>query len=373
MAHHTQNAVAIPGIPAPALVAGAAVWCHPYDRLFLWHHRLSSSTGTLRRCRPIAQTRDMSAETPREERRWRTSRAIRQQRALEVSGLHGGVAHRRDLRSQGLTRFDIASEVSAGRWRAAGRHTVVIGTEMTTEEARLWQAVWESGSGAVLDGISALLAAGLKGYTPDGIDVTMPANNRHHPVDGVRLHRRRAVGMTMTAGLPRVRPETATVRAARWARSDRQAALIVCLVVQQRLVPPHRILAAWTAQARKPRTSMVDQVIRDVCDGVQSLGELDFARLCREHGLPEPSRQVVRTLPGGRVYLDVAWEEIGLVVEIDGGHHALALSPIDDALRQNSVVLAGEPVLRIPVLGLRLAQDRFMAQVVEGHRMLRAA
>jgi very-short-patch-repair endonuclease len=77
---------------------------------------------------------------------------------------------------------------------------------------------------------------------------------------------------------------------------------------------------------------------------------------------------VVRTLPGGRVYLDVAWEDVGLVVEIDGGHHALALAVVDDALRQNDVVLREDRVLRIPVLGLRLAPDRFMAQVVEAHR-----
>ena len=52
------------------------------------------------------------------------------------------------------------------------------------------------------------------------------------------------------------------------------------------------------------------------------------------------------TGPDGRVYLDVAWEDIGLVVEIDGGHHALALNPVDDALRQNEVTLGDDMVLR---------------------------
>jgi len=55
---------------------------------------------------------------------------------------------------------------------------------------------------------------------------------------------------------------------------------------------------------------------------------------------------VVRTGPGGRVYLDVAWEDVGLVVEIDGGQHALALNPVDDALRQNEVTLGDDLVLR---------------------------
>jgi very-short-patch-repair endonuclease len=78
----------------------------------------------------------------------------------------------------------------------------------------------------------------------------------------------------------------------------------------------------------------------------------------------------VRTGAGGRVYLDVAWEDIGLVVEIDGGHHALALNPVDDALRQNEVTLSADIVLRIPVLGLRLAPGPFMAQVARAHDQL---
>ena len=79
---------------------------------------------------------------------------------------------------------------------------------------------------------------------------------------------------------------------------------------------------------------------------------------------------MVRKLPNGRVYLDVEWEDVGLVVEIDGGHHLSALSPVDDALRQNEVVLErGLVLLRLPVLGLRLAQDAFMGQVVRAHRL----
>jgi very-short-patch-repair endonuclease len=273
----------------------------------------------------------------------------------------------------GVSRKDVSSEVRAGRWTTAGRHTVVIGGGVPSGDALLWQAVWESGSGAVLDGVSALLVAGLRHFTPNRIDVSVPANNRSHRVPGVRLHRRRDVGPTMTAGLPRARPELASIRAAAWAASDRQAALLICLVVQQRLVAPARLLDTWGRLARKPRRAILDVTIRDVCDGAQSLGELDFARLCRRHRLPAPSRQVVRSLPSGRIYLDVAWEDVGLVVEIDGGHHALALSPVDDALRQNAVVLRGQPVLRIPVLGLRLMPEAFMAQVVAGHRFLRAA
>ena len=163
----------------------------------------------------------------------------------------------------------------------------------------------------------------------------------------------------------------AAVHAAAWAASDRQAALLLCLVLQQRLTTPDRLLRAWLGDRSRltaARRRLVGDVVADLCDGVRSLGELDFARRCREHGLPEPSRQVVRTLPGGRIYLDVGWEEAALVVEVDGGQHALALATVDDALRQNEVVLRDERVLRVPVIGLRLEEQRFMAQVAQAHR-----
>ena len=239
---------------------------------------------------------------------------------------------------------------------------------MTLSE--LWSAVWESRSGAVLDGVSALIACGLTGFSPQGIDVAIPDRNRRHRRPGVRLHRRRRLGAVARVGIPRARPDLAVLRAAQWAVSDRQALLILCLVVQQRIVHPERLWAAREELTSCRRRALLLRALEDICAGAQALGELDFASLLRQRGLPGPSRQVVREMPDGRVYLDVRWDDLGLVVEIDGGHHAMALMPVDDALRQNEVVLTGETVLRIPVLGLRLQPDRFMDQVERGIHLM---
>ena len=64
------------------------------------------------------------------------------------------------------------------------------------------------------------------------------------------------------------------------------------------------------------------------------------------------------------------------MVEIDGIHHAWAENVVGDALRQNSLALAGDVVLRVPLLGLRLQPDDFFAQIgeaIERARDLRAA
>lgn len=305
------------------------------------------------------------------ERR-RLPRAARRERAAEVAARYGGIAHRGELRKVGVGRDDVRGEVDAGRWRRLGRQTVGVTVGELTGPAQWWHAMWESGAGAVLDGVAALLASGMNGFSTETIDIAIPKRNRRHRVSGVRLRHYSVMPPITQGGIPRVVPEHALLNAMQWALSDRIAALLLCLAVQQRIVSPPRLIGAFMALTRCRRRAFINAVIRDVCDGAHSLGELDVASLCRRSGLPPPTRQAVRRTPGGRVYLDLAWEDIGLVVEIDGGHHATALSPVLDALRQNDIVLGDETVLRVPVLGLRLFEERFMRQILQGYLILSA-
>ena len=99
---------------------------------------------------------------------------------------------------------------------------------------------------------------------------------------------------------------------------------------------------------------------------------LDFAGLCRSRGLPTPSRQALRSGWRGRVYLDVSWDDIGLAVEIDGSQHTWGLALTDDHFRQNDLVIKGDRVLRMTLMGLRLQPDAFMDQVCRAHAIMRA-
>lgn len=291
-------------------------------------------------------------------------RVLRQSVAVDLARDHGGVVHRAQLRAVGVDKEAVRSELRAGRWHEWGRHTIRIPSVVEEPVAVLWRAVWESGSGGVLDGAAALVAQGMTGFTLSTIDVSLPRASTLRRVEGVTPHQRRVLERVSGAGVPRLAPEWATIHAAQWAASNRQAALLVCLPVQQRLVRPERLLETWGHVFRSTRRDFLGQVIPDVCDGAHSLGELDFGDLCRRYGLPAPLRQSVRTTASGRVYLDAEWE--GLVVEIDGGHHLLGLNPTDDALRANEVALGSSMVLRIPLLGLRLEVRRFMEQVARG-------
>ena len=299
--------------------------------------------------------------------RRRISRAERDSRGRAVAQDYDGIAHRRDLRRVGIGRDDVRGEVEAGRWLTLEKHTVVIVREAWSRRSAWWRAIWESGAGAVLDGVAALHASGLENFTHDVVDIALPTNNRRHPVEGVRLRHYRKMPPVIGGGVPRVAPAHALINAARWASTDRIAALLFCLAVQQRIVRPADLLEAFAAQTRCRRRAFIAGVIQDICDGAHSLSELDFAGLCRDYGLPPPSRQVLRHKERGTAILDVCWDDIGLVIEIDGGHHFAALNPVLDALRQNEVVIEGEAVLRIPRLGLRIAEAEFMSQVVRAY------
>lgn len=290
--------------------------------------------------------------------------------ARDLGVAFGDVLSRRLLRTVGVDDEMVRCEVAAGRWRTLGRQTVALHLGGLGDLAHRWRGVWEVGERvALVDGASALLHAGLGGYVDSLVHVSVvhTVTTRRHP--GVVVHKvaRRVEGESPASGLPRSRPPVAAVRAAHWARTDRQAALLLCLPVQQRLCTGAQLLEATSTVRGRTRRALIRSVARDVALGSHTLAELDFVGACRARGLPEPERQVVRVLPSGRAYLDVRWREARLVVEVDGAGHGWGLAPADDALRQNAVVLGDDLVLRVPVLGWRLTPSAYLDQVATAY------
>lgn len=292
----------------------------------------------------------------------------------ELARLHGGVALRADLLARGLTRYDIDAQLRRGVWHAAGVHTICVDGLEPRDEGLLWRALWESGPRAVLDGPTALVVAGLRHWTEELVHVSVPGNATVRRLDGVRHHKLRDVGPRTEVGLRRTRPEVAALRAAEWARTDREAATLLAMTVQQRLVPVDALLSRWDAVSVSRRRGFLDAVVRDVCDGAHSINELDVGAACRARGLPVPTRQAVRTGPRGRVYLDAFWDEERVHVEVHGAHHYEGLKVVDDCVRANDLAIRDPRTisLAIPVLGWRLDPVRFLDQleaaVAEGRR-----
>ncbi len=297
-----------------------------------------------------------------------TPSAIRRQRRQRVELLanqQDGVVSLLQVYSLGITRAEVRANVQARRWNRVGRQSLIVHTGPVDEAARWWTAVFEAGPRAFLDGESALLAAGLKHYTSERIRVSLPRGARVRRVSGVDVRQTRRWAPTDVAvgGIPRARPEVAAVRAALWATSDKQAALLLTMSVQQGLATAEGLGREMLRIKRDRRREFIHSVLLDLLGGVRSVGELEFARECRQRGLPVPTRQVVRRGTHGRYYLDVLWEDWNVCVEIDGIHHSWATNVVADALRHNDLTLQRTTVLRLPLLGFRVAPDEFFGQI----------
>ncbi|WP_406832527.1 DUF559 domain-containing protein [Pedococcus sp. KACC 23699] len=298
------------------------------------------------------------------------TRRPRVPRDLLRQASHDGVLSRSELRERGWDRNAVARQVASGRWASHGLQTIALHTAPLGVGALRWRAIWEVGLRvAALDGVTALQAAGLVGFKDERVHVSVVHNAHVRPVAGATLHKvvRRVPEELVASGLPRTVPAIAAVRAAHWAVSDRQAALVLVMPVQQRIITGPQLVAAARTVRGRTRRAFIPTVAEDIADGAQSLGELDFSAMCRVRGLPAPTRQAMRRLGQGRVYLDVVWEEVGLVVEIDGSQHQWGLTATDDQFRQNALVISGDRVLRMTLMGLRLDPERFMGQVCAAH------
>lgn len=281
-----------------------------------------------------------------------------------------GVVSRAQAAALGVDRWAIAHEVRSGRWSTPSRHSVAPHRMPLTAAGTRRVALWEASETAVLDGATSLAVAGLQGFD-DGIHLLCRWPNGGTSWGGSRIHNSRLwreEDFVVSHGMRRTRNSVAAVRAAMYARSDRAAATVMAMSVQQGLASPEAMLLEARRVNRHKRRTLILEVADDIVDGARALGELDFSRLCRARQLPEPSRQAVRRGSRGRVYLDVYWADFALVVEIEGAHHDSPDNAIDDSLRQNELTMGRDRVLRIPVLGLRTTPELFMAQVEQALR-----
>ncbi|MDF1603045.1 DUF559 domain-containing protein [Nocardioides sp. YIM 152315] len=290
--------------------------------------------------------------------------------ARRLATQQGWVLSRRQLYSLGITRWEIRGQVRAHRWQLIGDQSVHLTNGDLSPTGEQWAAVVQGGPRACLDGGSALIAAGLERYELDRVRVSVPrgARVRRRRSFDIRQTRRWAEDDIVRVGIPRTRPATAAIRAALWARTDREATYVLLLTVQQRLATAAMVGTELLRVRRDRRRLLLHTVVNELLDGAQSLGEIDVGVLLRRRGLPAPSRQVVRQDGRGRYYLDLYWPAYHLVVEVDGIHHTWAQNVVGDALRQNALTLDGDTVLRIPLLGLRLEPEAFLDQVEDGLR-----
>ncbi|MEU8242011.1 type IV toxin-antitoxin system AbiEi family antitoxin domain-containing protein [Actinoplanes missouriensis] len=273
-----------------------------------------------------------------------------------------------------LSEKAIRHRVDSGRWQRAHRGVYLAHSGPITEPQRWWIAGLSAGEGgpALLAGSTALLICGLRRprdrddtaavhvLVPDSrVDRDMPLSvithrTRHFPREYVR-----------SPGYP---PCTTAARslidAAQWALTDTAAITLVAAAVQQRVVGVDEAGVALRARRRVRRRRVIAAALADAGGGSESAYEVEFVRLCRRAGLPEPARQAVRVdRAGRRRYRDVFFEPWGVHVEIDGSQHMEVRGWYADMRSGNEVAISGVRLLRFPGWAVRHRPDEVVADV----------
>ncbi|MEU5938831.1 hypothetical protein ABZ807_06515 [Micromonospora sp. NPDC047548] len=274
-----------------------------------------------------------------------------------------------------LTPGKVRRLVATGRWERVCRGILRVGGGEVMPDQQRWVAVLAAGNGAVLAGLAAARAGGLRGrWRYEAVDVLVPYQ-RQAP----DLLRRLPLGMPAvrvrrTRHLPdadrqRARPDRTTMArslldAAQWMRTDNEAQAALAAGVQQRRVTPAELDATLRRLPRPRRAALIRHTIADLAGGAEALSEIDLVRLCRRHGLPAPELQERRQDADGRVrYLDAYWRRWGLHVEVDGAHHMEVRHWAADLRRQNRIWISGDRILRFTAFDLRRRPTEVAAQL----------
>ena len=269
------------------------------------------------------------------------------------------------LREAGVTRGRRRAHVAAERWQHLPHRGVVLDHGPLGGDSGWRAALLHVGTSARLGGVTALQASGLTGFEETPIHIWVTKSTRKGRPAGVVLHESRRWGDDDAAphGIPRARPAVAAVQAALWARTPRQAAYLLVLPVQQRLVSVEDLGVEMSRVRRHAYRGVLSGVVADIGDGVRSMNELDFARLCRARGLPEPSRQTLRESAQGRRYLDVEWVAYDVRLEVQGAGHARLLNVLSDDVRLMDLAAEDGAAVSVSVLSLRVDPEPLFASL----------
>jgi very-short-patch-repair endonuclease len=259
-----------------------------------------------------------------------------------------GVVSRQQLLGLGLTVGQARARVDTGRWQRLHPGVYATFNGPVPSRARIWAALLYCGQGAVVGGDAALWLAGVRSQPPGVIDICVPGRRRVVPRPGVRVTSRRDIALLARArgGPLRLCVEDAVLDVVGAHEKPEQVIGVVLDVVQRRATTSARLRERLAQRARHRWRALLDDLLEEAADGVQSALERRYYRdVERAHGLPRGVRQRREaTAEGGSRYRDVVYEEWGVVVELDG--EAAHRQPLRDRRRDNSAVVGGRWPMR---------------------------
>lgn len=259
------------------------------------------------------------------------------------------VISRAQANSIGVSDGVIAARLLAGVWQRGYPGTYIAHTGEPSYLTRVWSALLYAGEGALASHETAGYLDGIVSKAPRFVHVTVPATRRVRRQSGLVIHLAvHAAAKAYVGALPpRTRRVETVLDMVSVARRPDDVVGILTTACQRGTTTPDSLRAALARRKRMPNRALVAVVVDAIAEGVHSVLEWRYMRdVERAHGLPKGKRQAPRRRNGGREWLDVCYEEFGLIVELDGEKYHEGTQRRVDRARDNAATRRGEHTLR---------------------------
>lgn len=279
-----------------------------------------------------------------------------------------GVFTRRQARAIGVSSTGCHRRATGGQWvRTPHPGVYHLPGYQATWHQRVMTAVLAGPDGTVASHRAAAALHRLRQAGP--VELTVPAGASHR-IERAVVHQSGPAHSTIVDGIPCTRVERtlvdlAAVMGDAAVESSLEAALRLGLTTTERV----RAELDELARRGRPGVRRLRRVLARRGDGRAAGSELEvrMIQLLRAAGLPDPVRQYEVRAGGERYFVDLAYPDRRLAIELDGReHHSDADAFQRDRARQNALVLAGWTVLRFTWADVNEAGASAVAVITRG-------
>jgi very-short-patch-repair endonuclease len=292
----------------------------------------------------------------------------RSARLLALLRERDGVISVEQAREIGYSAAAITAKVARGELVPVMRGVLRAADHPDTPRARIRAAALSVGADATLVGSSALYWWRLVDTAPAQVELAVDQQRQPRPRPGVRLLRRgvppedRVVvdGVAVSKKAPAVLAAAAGLEVPAGAR-------LMDRLLQQGAVDLEALLWAHRRATGRHGATRCAELLRLAAGGARSHAERVAHRTLTGAGITGwRADRPVRLRGYGQALLDLAFDELKVLVEIDGwAYHRDLRAFLRDADRQNALVLEGWLVIRTNWYELTENPDRFLAHVLD--------
>ena len=257
-------------------------------------------------------------------------------------------------RALGITSDGVRHRVRTGAWERVGTRLYRLRGTADSWEQRLVGALLLAGELAWASHLAALTLWGYQGFDDAPYEITVPLERRPR-IPGVRVHRSGTIvdaDLRVVDGLPVLSAARTLVDVSSRFDDSALGALIDAGLRRRVLTLPalhgvaRRLPTIAPGRSPKRLTRLLGVRTAGFHPGDSEL-ESKVLRVLVDGGLPEPVRQYRVVVDDQTYFLDLAYPEHMVAIEVDGFDFHRARGVFDrDRVRQNDLVRAGWTVLR---------------------------